>query len=264
MPKFRPVSVGALLMLIAILGLARAWVPLTEDTSGAAREVFGKLPLSFEVNRGQVDAQVKYLARGPGHGIFLTSNELVLAVQRPVQRPEERRTGAVSESVRMALLGANPTPRVAAAEELEGRSHYRVGTDSSKWISNVPHYAKVEYEAVYPGIDLIYYGRDERLEYDFVIAPGADPRAIRLQFTGARELRLDPGGDLVLSLHGGDIRQHKPIAYQDIDGERRTVESRYVLRGNAVAFELGPYDERELLVIDPILAYSTIWKTARC
>ncbi|HLL75889.1 MAG TPA: SBBP repeat-containing protein [Pyrinomonadaceae bacterium] len=160
-------------------------------------------------------------------------------------------------SVRMS--GANPAPRISGAERLPGASNYFIGSDPTKWRAGVPTFARVEYGGVYPGVDLVYYGNRRRLEYDFLVAPGADPRRIELEFGGAEDVRLGESGDLVLRVAGGgELRQLKPVSYQVIDGERREVESRYALVGDSsVGFELGEYDRTLPLVIDPVLSYST-------
>ncbi|HWT03106.1 MAG TPA: Ig-like domain-containing protein [Pyrinomonadaceae bacterium] len=220
--------------------------------SAEAGEAYGKLPLSFVENVGQADRSVKFLARGPGYGLFLTSDEAVLALQRPSEKDGERAT------VRMKLLGASEAHEVSGSDELPGKNNYFVGDDPAKWRTAVPTYARVEYQGVYPGINLVYYGNQRQLEYDFVLAPGADPHTIALGFEGVDRLRLDEAGELVLHTAGGEVRQRRPVAYQETDGERREVAARYVLKGaREVGFEVGEYDAERPLVIDPVLVYST-------
>jgi Beta-propeller repeat len=163
----------------------------------------------------------------------------------------------------MRLVGANPSPKVRGEQELAGKSHYFTGNDPTTWRVNIPHYSKVHYQGVYPGIDLVYYGNQQRLEYDFVVAPGGDPRAILLRFAGTAAergrdpLKIDGNGDLVMQTDGGEIRQRKAAVFQEINGISRPVFSRYVLRGKyEVGFDLGPYDASRPLVIDPVLSYS--------
>jgi hypothetical protein len=159
----------------------------------------------------------------------------------------------------MSLVGAAREPAVTGVDELPGKANYFIGRDPSKWRTNVPTYSKVHYREVYPGIDLVYYGHQRQLEYDLVVAPGADPKKIVLGFKGADKLEIDSGGDLVLHASGGDIRQHKPIVYQDIDGIRREIDGGYVRKGaNRVGFKVAAYDTTRPLVIDPVvLSYST-------
>lgn len=226
----------------------------TTDITRQARviEHFGKLPLSFEANHGQVNARVKFLSRGHGYNLFLTANEAVLALEKADGNSE-------SAALRMKLAGANRNPRVSGVDQMPGRSNYFLGDDPKQWKTDVANYAKVKYEGVYPGVDLVYYGNQRQLEYDFVVAPGADPGRIKLNFTGARKLRLDEGGDLIVETDVGELRQHRPVVYQEVDGRRREVAGSYAIEGgNEVAFEIGEYDAGRALVIDPVLSYSTL------
>jgi hypothetical protein len=159
----------------------------------------------------------------------------------------------------MKVVGGNPDPEVSGVEELPGKSHYFIGADPSRWQRDVPHYARVRYHEVYPGVDLVFYGRQGgRLEYDFVVSPGADPRRIRLRFDGAERKSLDEEGKLVLRVGEGRLEQHAPFAYQEVEGQRQQVVASYVLhRGGEVGFEVGPYDKARPIVIDPALEYST-------
>lgn len=157
----------------------------------------------------------------------------------------------------MRLLGAKRPGAVAGSDRLPGRVNYFVGSDPKHWRPDVPTYGRVRYQAVYPGIDLIYYGNQGQLEYDFVVAPGADPKLIRLGFDGLERVRIDEAGDLVLETGAGQVRQARPVVYQTIDGSRKTLEGRYVLKDGAVSFALAAYDPKETLVIDPVLSYST-------
>src|SRR5262249_49133778 len=125
-----------------------------------------------------------------------------------------------SAVLRMKLAGANRMPQVIGLEELPGTSNYFAGRDSKRWRTNIPTYSKVKYGSVYPGVDLVYYGNQRQLEYDFVVAPGTDPKTIRLVFTGADNLTVDDRGDLSLETAGGRVRMHKPLIYQEVDGAR--------------------------------------------
>lgn len=224
------------------------------DAQAKARavEAYGKLPMRFEANKGQTDAEAKFIARGRGYTLFLTSSEAVLNLKPAGEQTQ-------SAVLRMKLAGANAEPQVAGLDELPGRSNYFVGSDSSKWQIGVAQYAKVKYEDVYPGINVVYYGNQSQLEYDFVAAPGADPKAIRLAFDGAERMRVDENGDLLLSVAGREVRQHKPFIYQEVAGERQQVAGRYVITGEHEAgFEVEAYDATRTLVIDPVLSYSAI------
>ena len=213
---------------------------------------YGKLPLSFEPNLGQTDTRVKFLARGSGYGLFLTANEAVLRLRNDSNARQ-------SAGLRMKLEGANADPKVVGFEELPGKSNYFIGNDSRKWQTNIPTYARVKYEAIYPGVDLLYYGTQGRqLEYDFVVAAGADPRQIKLSFAGADKLELDVHGNLLVHSAGRQMRMLKPGIYQEKDLVREEVAGRYTLSVNQeVGFDIAAYDISRPLVIDPILAYST-------
>ena len=244
----------------------------TAEVPEAAKQhivkTYGKLPLRFEANQGQTDSQVKFLSRGNGYTLFLNSTEAVLRIQsRPRQaNPSRDREGAVNKPeerqpdpmLRMQLVGANPHPEASGLEELPGHSNYFIGSDPEKWRTNVPNYAKVEYRDIYPGVDLIYYGNQRQLEYDFVVAPGVDYKSIALHFAGADEVEVDAQGDLVLHTAGEQIRLRKPLIYQETDGVRQEVDGGYVLQGEQkVGFQVAAYDLSKPLVIDPVLVYST-------
>ena len=222
-------------------------VPCIAAPSAKVQAEYGNLPLAFEANQGQTDPTVKFFAHGDGSGLFLTPDEIVL-------------TFPASKSVlRMRFAGANRNPRMEGVSQLPGKINYLIGNEPSHWKQSVTSYSKVRYRDVYPGIDAVYYGRLRQLEYDLVVSPGADPRAIRLSFPGVESMKLDPNGDLVLSLPGGDVRQHKPVSYQWIGGRRQPVETRFVLRGNREAsFELARFDHSRPVIIDPVYGYSTL------
>jgi len=244
---------------------------------------YSELPLSFESNEGQVDQRVKFLSRGVGYTLFLTGDEAVLSLRaagesakNQVERSAELRSGVTENertaTVRTKLVGANPAARVSGIDEQAGKSNYFVGNDPTKWRTNVPNYSSVRYKDAYPGVDLVYYGNQRQLEYDLVVAPGAEPQAILLDITadGRKPLRVANNGDLVVITAVGEVRFRKPTIYQPegnsdwpanasyAAGARRTVDGRWVRRGaSRVGFEIGAYDKRQPLVIDPALYYST-------
>ncbi len=215
------------------------------------------LPLSFEANRGQTDSRVKYLARGQNYTLFLTDHDAVLSLRTTT--PGVEGTPAVTSAVlRLRLLGSSGAVQVAGRSELSGKSNYFLGNDPRKWHTDIPNYARVQYSQIYPGIDLVYYGRQGQLENDFVLSPGADANFIRIGVNGVNGLRLDPSGNLVLKASGGDVLLKRPVAYQGQGLQRKSVAVHYVLQdGNRVSFGLGPYDHGQKLVIDPVLSYST-------
>ena len=226
----------------------------------AVLQQYAKLPLSFEPNLGQANGDAKFLARGEGYSLFLTSNEAVLAMAgHSTKSTQPAAKSAHSTGVlRMELLGSNPAPNFSAQDELPGKSNYFIG-DQKNWRSNVPNYGKVAEKNIYPGIDLVYYGTQRQLEYDFNVAPGADPKAIQISFEGARKLRVDAAGNLILGLAGGEVKFEKPFAYQMKGDVKEPVTARFHLgdRKYRIYFAVDNYDATRPLVIDPILAYST-------
>jgi photosystem II stability/assembly factor-like uncharacterized protein len=219
-------------------------------TAPALTESLHNLPLAFERNSGQAPATADFLARGAGYGVALYRGNAHISLHGA------ETSGPVAIDLRLA--GARRNPKAAGRQALPGKVNYFIGNDPSRWRTDIATFGRVEYSGVYPGVDLAYYGRQGRLEYDFIVAPGGDPSAIRLGIEGARRIRIGAGGDLVLETGGAPIRFRKPVTYQTIGGTRRLVRSEYRLAGaRQVAFSLGAYDRRYPLVIDPSLAYST-------
>lgn len=220
----------------------------------APRFSFANLPLDFELNRGQAPVAVKFLTRGAGDTFFFTPSETVLTL---VTRGRADHT-ASSSTLRLRFLGGNRHPLVEGLDPLPAKSNYLLGNDPARWIHHVPHYAKLTYHDVYPGIDQVFYGSAGTLEYDLIVQPSANPTIIRLGIDGASALRLSPGGDARLRTPSGTVIYKKPVAYQEIDGERHAVESHYVRRGdNELRIAIGEYRHDRPLVIDPTLVYST-------
>ncbi len=228
------------------------------DPAATARvsEAYGKLPMRFEINEGQTSREAKFIARGAGYALFLTPDEAVLRLQK-------RETGAAdqpaeSSVVRMKLAGANRAPKISGVERLQTRSNYFIGADPGKWRTNVTNFSRVKYEAVYPGVDLVWYGNQRQIEHDFVVAPGADPNRIKMSFAGADTMTIDDKGALVLRVGGEELRLLKPVAWQEANGERNEIECRFSINErNQIGFNLGRYDVDRPLVIDPVLLYST-------
>src|SRR5262249_30304377 len=168
--------------------------PATE----AIQAAYGQLPLAFEANQGQAAAPINFMAHGSGYALALTPAEAVLALQKPASTPGKPAPGTPGDVVQLQLVGANPAAPVVGQDELITKSNYFIGSDPSQWRTNVPNYGQVEYQGVYPGVNLVYYGNQGQLEYDFVVAPGADPGAITLAVQGTQGLTLDAEGNLVL------------------------------------------------------------------
>ena len=231
--------------------------------------LYGRVPLSFELNEGQTDEHVKFISRRPGYTLFLTQSEAVLALRKG---GNEARTGTLTgkrgakpepvetQVLRIKLVGANPHAKIEGLEQLPGKANYFIGNDPKKWRTNIPTYARVRYRDVYPGIDVVYYGTGQgQLEYDFIVAPGTDPKAITLRLEGAKKLLLNGQSDLVATLpDGGQLVQHLPAIYQERDRKREKLQGRVVLRGkDTIGFELAKYDRHRAIYIDPGLVYST-------
>jgi hypothetical protein len=325
-----------ILLAAAPLGAARAWPdgegqplrPIEPSRQTTKPLPYGQLPLGFEANEGQTDQRVRFLARGSGYSLFLTSNEAVLALRRPggnatqashsnpailramepvpagsripnvvarsalipsraaelttnsaLTTPESRASNiepATQAILRMRLVGAKAAAKMTGLGELPGKSNYFLGNDPKKWRTNVRNYTKVKYEKVYPGVDLVYHGNQQQLEYDFVVQPGADPQQIAFQISSAEfkpanaveaeTVRIDRNGDLVVPADGGELRFHKPVVYQPMTYKRqmtaaagrRVIEANYVLRGGErIGFQLADYDRKRPVIIDPTLVYSS-------
>jgi hypothetical protein len=223
-------------LLIAVLGLAAG-------ANGVTRSGTVEPNLYFEPNEGQSRREVQFLSRGTGGTAYLTGRETTL------------RLG--SSIVHMRLDGASPSFGVALAPQA-GVSSYFVGNDPARWHTGVRHYDRVRFADVYRGIDIVYYGSGGKLEYDFVVAPHTDPRQIRWSYSGLQAMAISESGDLVLRTSSGDIRQHRPRVYQEIDGARRDIGARYRLAADgSVRFDIAAYVKDRPLIIDPVLDYGT-------
>lgn len=239
-----------------------------------AASAYGRIPLGFEVNRGQADPSVQFLSHGEGYTLFLRPGEALLALRAPAPnsssqsiaagpRPAPASAANINSSVvAMRLSGANAHAAANAEDRQITRTSYLIGNDPSKWQTGVANFGRVRYSGIYPGIDLAYYGNQRSLEHDFVVAPGADPGLIRFELTGARRPRIEPAtGDLVFSLSDSvksELRLLRPVTYQKSNGRRTPVPSSYrLLAGHRIGFSVGAYDRSRPLVIDPVLTYST-------
>jgi uncharacterized protein (TIGR03437 family) len=210
-----------------------------------------RLPLSFEPNLGQAGSSVKFVSHGalagPGYTLFLTADGAIFEFPYPVNN--------APATVTMRLAGSR-SASISAADPLPGKVNYFMGNDPAKWIVGAPTYRNVDYKTVYPGIDLTFYGTQQQIEYDFLVAPGADAGQISLEFLGAAP-KLVAGGGLELTARGARLRLLKPVVYQTVNGAKKPVAGRYALAGDRVRFVLGAYDHGRPLVIDPVLDYLT-------
>src|SRR6266849_1970720 len=216
----------------------------SQNSKLAAKAALLNLPLSFE----PADSPNTFLVRGSGYRLLLTASQAMIALK-------ERRNEKV---LQMKLAGANSRANPVILEELPGKRNYLIGNNPEKWRTNVPTYSRIRFDEVYRGISVTYYGNQHQLEYDFELMPGADPRAIRLTFNRRVRPHVSIDGDLLLQTDAGEVREQKPLVYQEVDGERHLIEARYVVVDRRqIAFEIGPYDRGRKLVIDPTLVYST-------
>jgi hypothetical protein len=235
-------------------------------------ETYGKLPLMFQANAGQTDERVKFIAQGPGYSLFLTSTESVFVMSRREKESKESRSKesdseraskamrpAERTVLRMKLVDANADAAVTGMDEMVTKVSYFVGSDPSKWHAALPAFRRVRYGEIYPGIDLVYYGNQRQLEYDFVVSPGADCKRISLVFEGADKVEVEEtSGDLLLHTSLGVLRQHQPQVYQEVNGTRRMIPGHYFKRtGGEIGFTVASYNRDKALVIDPTLVYST-------
>jgi uncharacterized protein (TIGR03437 family) len=235
--------------LFCIVGLAGSFgvsatsVP-PDDRQQRLKQSVLEARLRFEANQGQTDPRVKFVSRGPGYTMLLSGDGAILNLR--------------GGPVRMTLRGASPSAAADGVDPLPGVSNYLVGNDRSKWRTGVQSFGRVRFHDVYPGIDLVYYGSQRQLEYDFVVSPGANPADIDLEFDGAERLSVDAAGDLVIDGPAGRMCEHRPAIYQQNGSQRTPVGGGYVVEpGNRARFRLAAYDRRRKLVIDPTLSYST-------
>jgi len=218
-------------------------VPAAVPSTERLKDAYGRLPLHFEENRGQAGVGVRYVARTSAGSVLLTAGGFSLP--------------ADGGPVRLAFAGGAPAPSLQALEPLAGRVNYYRGNGPNNWHTDVPTTARVRYAAVYPGIDVVVYGNQRQLEYDFVVASGADAGAIRVTIYDADAVELDAAGNVNIRRGGRTIVQRAPVVYQERDGRRELVPARYVVRnGRDVTFDISAYDRSRPLIIDPVVVYA--------
>lgn len=262
-----------LLSIFAIISVPiGAWAQNTSITQPSP--LFTNLPLSFEQNIGQTSGEAQFIGRASGYTLFLSSNQAVFEFQTVSAPPEDRaarkrlgkqyivqrarKSARKIELVRMRLIGANPGVHLVGVSPLSGTVNYLIGSDPSKWRTGVPLFEKVQSSEIFPGVDVVYYGKEKQLEYDFVVKPGADPNAISLGFEGVQSSSIDNAGNLAMSTAASLITLHQPLIYQVVSGQRKLVRGQYAQRGaNAIGINVEAYDRSLPLVIDPVLSYST-------
>lgn len=260
-----------------------------------------ELPIIFEKNRGQQDSQIKFTTFGRGYRVHLSQRETLLDLTsiEPTakfsntfakQNTAEKRVSIATwlknskhrsqntdshktklsgdefqiktRRVRMQLVGANPSPNIIGMDPLPSKTHYLDGRHPEHNIKDVPHYAKVLHTEVYSGIDKLYYGKGGKLEYDWIVKPGADPKQIAQRFIGIDAIRIDANGDAILTVNGNSFKQKKPIAFQTTDGNARPVSVEYVATGNMLRFKIAAYNTSLPLIIDPVVVFATYFGDA--
>jgi len=247
---------------------------ITVAEKTAVQRAYGKLPLYFTENKGQVDKAVRFYERGAGHAAFFTYEGLTLTLTKSIDESEKepfpigkaikenKDKKFTTEAVRLSFIGANKNAKVTSESPLPGHVNYFIGNDKTKWQSNVPTYKTVIYENIYNNIDIKFYGNNKNIEHDIIVSPGGNLKDVRFAYKGIKGLEITKKGDLRARLADGEIRIKKPIVYQVIKGKRKTIEGNYrILKGEDGSFTYGydvaSYDHTKELVIDPVLTYST-------
>ena len=261
----QPLRVVLALLSLALGGAATGFGN-TETSQPAG---LGSVPMYFEADGGSTGGDFPFLARGRACNFFVGSTEAVLMLTRQESTAHHGRLdrtaragtpATTTRELHFQFVGANSVARVSGTDELPGKASYFLGQDPAQWRTSLSLFGRVRVAQIYPGVDLIYYGNDQRLEYDFVVAPQADAGRIAIHFTGADQVQINPAGELVFTLGRETIRQPKPVVYQTVNGERRTIAGHYALTApQTVTFKLGDYDHALPLVIDPVLSYSTFY-----
>jgi len=241
------------LMFAAIARVAAAPPPAKASTgaaqaaattsTAAAQQKMAKLPLVFEPNAGQTDKQVQFMARSIGYSVFLTGPDKAV-FGFPTN-------GKAEDVLSFRMVGANGSAKAEALENTGGVSNYYVGKDKSKWVEKVPNYAKIRYDGIYPGVNVVYQGDQRKFRYDFEVQPGGDPNAIRMAYSGYKGISIDANGNLLVGTASGQLTANKPVIFQEYAGMRHPVEGGYRLDGDQVRFQVGSYDKSHVLVIDP-------------
>jgi hypothetical protein len=244
---------------------------LQQNVESGIQQKIGAFPLQFEENRGQADGSVQFISRSGGYTLFLTNNEAVMVLSRATpsasghseRSPQgrgvvERGANITSAVIKMKLSGSNATPQSSGATRLPGTVNYFFGKDAKQWRTGIPAYSAVKYSDVYPGIDVVYYGNNRQLEYDFVLNPGSDAKKIALNFEGGKNVAIDGAGNLTMESGVGKLALLKPSIYQMSGTQKKAVQGSYVLRpDHSVGLQVGGYDTTKSLVIDPVLVYSS-------
>ena len=239
-----------------------AGLEANSEMQARTHAILAGLPLVFEPNQGQVDLdssdpRTQFVTHGSGYSLVLGNDGAILSLISHSRSRGSSQVESRFQTLQMKIAGATSPVRLMATDQLPGKSNYFVGNDPAKWRTGIPQFARVRYENVYPGINLVFYGNQGHLEYDFQVGPGADPSQAELEFSGAKKVELSDGS-LVIYGQSGSVRFDAPIVYQEIEGRRQPVDGAFVLRAeNRIGFKVGAYDHSRELIIDPILNFST-------
>lgn len=240
-PFFRVIlSFGILLLSLIIMAMfsIQNFKPAEpENLSNQSVTPSFNTRLRFEKNVGQTDSQVDFLCRGKNHILYLTPTESVLHLLG-----DEENLNSVP--LRMQMVGANHSSEAIGIHQLKSRSNYFNGNDPGSWLTNIPHYSRIGYKGVYHGIDLVYYIRNNEVEFDFIVKPGVQPDVIHLRFAGADKTTLNRDGDLVVRAGNHELIYRKPVAWQTFENEKHHVDVRFTLANNSIGFDLGEYDTK--------------------
>lgn len=245
---------------------------LSAEEQKTISENFAQVPLHFEINQGQTEKDVRFISRNGNHALLLKQTEAQLILPNKKKSSDNKLQTAKSDVLKMRLAGnANENPSIEGLEKLEGHTNYYIGNNTEEWQEDISTFKRVKYTGVYEGIDLIYYGNQRQLEYDFVVAPKVNPNIIKLNFENADNIKVDKNGDLILKVGKHTVRQHAPITYQEIDGIKQEIKSRYALSRTKskiqnpkskinyeVSFNIGEYDKNKPLTIDPVISFSSL------
>ncbi|HEV2396854.1 MAG TPA: SBBP repeat-containing protein [Candidatus Sulfotelmatobacter sp.] len=233
-----------------------------QDRTAAQALTYGRVPLNFEANRGQTNPQTRFLVHGRGYTAHLTTDGMILSLRtKPAaaSNPQPQSSGINAvKTVEIRLQGANAKPTAVGEQQQPGIVNYFIGSNPANWRTGIPTYAQVRYKDVYPGIDLVYHGNHQQLEYDFEVRPGANPDQIAFEIRGAQSAELNKAGNLTLDASGGYLQMQCPVVYQRLNGKKVPIQGAYIMRDRThVGFKISQYDRNQPLVIDPVLVYAT-------
>ena len=223
---------------------------------------FNNSPVGFELYKSDIGpnpgSKDKFVSRGNNYALFLTPSEAVVTLASNQYVSNQKNNPVTSSVLHMQFLGANKSVKLSGQDDSGSKSHYYIGNDPEKWVKDVTRYGKVQYKNLYPGIDLVFYGNQNELEYDFIVASGVNPDIIRLGFTGADKLSVNQQGDLLIHTPAGRVLQKKPLVYQTRNNQKEFITGSYLLLDKqTIGFDLGRYDPDLPLIIDPVLDYTT-------